>query len=162
MKNLLGIFLLLASCAFGADQITLLISITNHAESGDELTINGATRIWTNTHSTSTILTNWATGPAPTATNLAFNLSAYILAANPSVVQTNTNTIRLVFPVGTTVSASESGGWASFTLYTQVVTRAWSIRVPMTIESATNQTNFASMLVDGFAKATNRSQATWE
>lgn len=163
MKTLQAILLALTCfSAAASERIELFVSVTNTPVTGDTLTINGATRYWTNAHSSATILTNLADIAINNSmTNLYFNLSAYPLSDRPVAIKTATNQIRLIFPVGVVVSASEAGNWAEFSLSTNTITDTFAVRVPLTVEAETNRTNIASMLVTGLQYSTNPIVAHW-
>lgn len=164
MKRLYAILMLF--CCLGmaraVDQIDLLITVTNTPVTGDTLTINSTTRTWTNAHSSLTILTNLADFPTNTSTtNLYFNLSAYFLSELPFVKYESSNQLRLVFAPGDAVSASEAGNWASFSYETNDTTTARAVRMPITVEAATNQTNIATWLVESLQYSTAFIDGSW-
>jgi hypothetical protein len=169
MRKLFALFLLLAAPVLAVDQVTITLTVTNIPQTGTNFVLNSDTRIFTNAHSASTILTNLV-GIGPTTTNLFFNLSAYRHADLSYVSQTATNVIKMWANVikmwgeaGTAMTVGDSvTNWASWTYATNVETTAHNIRVPMSVESATNQTNFASQLITGLGKASNEFLMHWD
>ena len=150
MKALTFILRLLIALALvhsvrAADRITATITITNFPVSGNFLTVNGSARQWSNITASTSIATN-ATLPGH-GTNLYRHLLTNGLSGPIYVTQTGPTNISLLGNVGQAMVVSVTGGWASIGLSTQVVAVAKDVRVPFSVESATNATNIASQLI---------------
>ncbi len=156
-KNLLSlVFLLLAWPASAAitNRITATVTITNVPTMvpTNTLTINSKTITWTNAvgGSPSTlVLTN--TTVTTSATNLYNQLQTYQLSGPIVVRWSNTNAIDLVGQPDQAMILSRVGNWASITYSTQVVVFALNVRVPISVETATNRQFIASGLVQGIS-----------
>lgn len=150
MKKLLALLLILAAFpALAVDRITLSISITNNPIDGNTLAVNSGTRTWkTNVTTAGTQILIGSSIP-DTTTNLFRHALAYPFSGPVSVIWVSTNQIKLVGEAGNAVSYSASGTWASFTTSTQAVTTLTTIRVPLSGETASVQTNNATQLVAG-------------
>jgi len=161
MKNLIPVLILAASQVLAVEQVTIDLTVTNIPQTGTNFVLNSDTRIWTNAYSSDTILTNLTT-TAGAATNLFYSLSAYRHADLDYVYQTGTNTIRMWGKSGVAMTVGDAAtNWASWVYTTNTETKAYNIRVPHTVEAATNQTNFASQLVSYLGKASNAFLKHW-
>lgn len=157
MRTILTILLTLVCLTVSAqsNRITATITVTNSpTTNGMALTVNGGTaRFFTNVvvNSALTIQTNATIGGSTTNLFnqiLANPYSGPVISAMPA-----TNVVTLVGPIGSTLTATTSGGnWASVSYSTQVVTRVIDVRVPLAAEAAaTNRTNIASLLAQGIS-----------
>lgn len=158
-KNLFALlFLLLAwfltpAAAPAQSLITATITITNTSgtTNGQTITVNGDTRTWTTSvvFPLTQILTNNNIGGC--ATNL-FNAAAAAPFANLSLAQlTNGITLQTAPNGGMTVSLSP--GWGSVTLSTNLLVTAFVVRMPISVETAANQTNIATYLAQALESA---------
>lgn len=165
MKRFLP-FLLMLLWALGARAasptiITATITVTNTAgtTNGQTLTVNGNTRTWTNSVvvPTSQILTNNNIGGC--ATNMFAAIADAPFAGLSLAQLTNGMTLQTIMPNGA-LSASVSAGWAAVVLTTNTLTSAQVVRVPLTVEYSTNQTNIATYLAQGLESSTYGISAT--
>lgn len=149
MKFLKFILPLLALSAFGAERITLTITVTNPPVTSNTLTINADTRIWTNNSAAGYIATN-LTSVNASATNL-YNQIASFPYSGPLFQQwAGTNSIRLISTVGGALAGSSVGTWATLTLSTQTGPQTYTALWPLeNMVGPTNRTNEASSLVYG-------------
>ena len=145
MKTLVLILSLFgALTASAASRIQATLTVTNGTTNGLTLVVNADTRTFTNVFSATEILTNSTIGG--TATNV-YNALATNGVAGPVIpTQTGTNIITLLGWINQAMTVSATG-WGDIAYSTQAVGTANAIRVPMSVEAATNATNFASQLV---------------
>jgi hypothetical protein len=152
--------LLLTLPASGADQIVLTVTVTNGTLSGDYLTVNGSTRVFTN--GTPASIATWissSTSSNTVTTNLYEHLRLFSFA-NTRVAYASSNVLTLTANPGTTITATAATNWCTLSLATNAITDATSIRVPMSVEAAALRTNLASQLVsDLSAYSTNAMSA---
>ena len=155
MKRLLALLSLLALPAAAADLITLSITVTNATTNGDYLTINGVTRTWTNTVSSSPstlIATHLQNQSAP---NLYLSASAYRWNyLNPSYG--NTNVVKFIALPGDVIAYTISGAWASGALTTNTTAENIAVRVPLSSETLAQRTNIMSDLAANFLYSTSQ------
>ena len=149
---------LLAVAAPAAELVTVTVTITNNPVGNtNSITINSSTRTWTNTvtGSPGTLIQQTNTTALAT-TNLLNHLTSYRVQAWHLLSQGNDTNLTIRGRVGEVMTVTIAGGWASVTYATNTVTSpTFSVRVPITVEAATNQTNIASMLVTALERATN-------
>lgn len=153
----LFLLLLVSFPAAAVDQITGIITLTNNPVGNtNTITINGSTRTWTNSIVASPQTLIKETNSVTIATtNLLNHLSLYPPVAGQILGQTvSTNVFIRALP-GRALTITVAGGWAGITYTTNAVTSATIVRVPITVEAATNQTNIASLLVDALNLSTN-------
>jgi hypothetical protein len=81
------------------------------------------------------------------ATNLYSHLASTPFAST-TLVRSGTNAVRLIATDGTAVTASLTGTWGEITYATNATTSAKVLRIPLSIESASVQTNLATLLVE--------------
>ena len=128
--------------------ITAKITITNAAAvtNGQTITVNAATRTFTNlvTSPSTQILT--PTNSAAAITNLFFAYSANP-APNANLSWNGTNMVQFKSFPGVALTASVSSGWAIVALSTNTLTAATVVRVPPAAVSLVEQTNTANGLV---------------
>lgn len=140
-----AVALLLVIAAQAANRITATVTVTNYPASGDFLTINGSARQWSNVFNATSIGTNVVL--AANGTNLYRHLITNGPAGPVYVTQTSPTNVSLLGNVGQAMAVTASGTWASIGFSTQVVAVAKDVRVPFSVETATNATNIASQLV---------------
>jgi trimeric autotransporter adhesin len=87
-------------------------------------------------------------------TNL-FNQIALNPYALVTPVSTGSNSFQLIGAANAALVVSASAGWATVAYSTQAVSSAVSVRIPVTIESLTQQTNISSGLVAAVGSAAN-------
>lgn len=160
MKRLfLPLFLVLAACgalpAAAGTIITATVIITNTAGTtdGETITVNSDTRTWKNSVVTpaSQIQTTNSIGWA--ATNLFNHVSDSPFLNLGLGGLTNGITLQTLTVNGPLV-VSVSSGWATVTLATNNLTSAIGVRVPLSVEYPTNQTNIATYLAQGLESST--------
>lgn len=130
------------------DRITAMVNVTNAAgtTNGQTIQVNASLRTWTNNVvlSQSQILTN------STAAGSKTNLYAQ-LALNPVVqvsqVDAGSTNFQLIGSSGAALTVTLSAGWGTVSYSTQTVSTAVAVRIPTSIEAATQQTNINSGLV---------------
>lgn len=143
--------------AAAQSRITLTITVTNKPVTGNTITINGATRTWGTTETSTTILTNQVSA-AGAKTNIFRQFSRWSFAGPLNLVQGNTNQFQLVAPFNGSLSASASGTWATLLLSTQAGGGfTYSALYPLeNMVSSTDRVNEASSLAHGLdAYSTN-------
>jgi len=164
MKTFFLLFLAASLPAAGAELITATITITN-TPSGltSNLTVNGtATRYWTNdiTSSPGTLIQQ-TNNPSNSATQLINHLTAYPAVSGHYLYQTTPTNVLIRGRVGEVMAVTIAGGWAFVTYSTQQVsTPTFVVRMPLTVEANTNQTNIASSLVRGMSDSSTNSFST--
>jgi hypothetical protein len=168
LAALLGIlnFSFLISPASAAELVTATITLTNiPAGLPTNITLNASTRVWTNNASgspgTSIQITNTV---ANSATNLLNHLTDFPVDTGWYLSQTSPTNVLIRARVAQvlTITFNPSPGWAFVTYNTQTVASpTWTVRVPITVEAATNQTNIASLLVDALSRSTNALGTNW-
>lgn len=160
---LLALLYSLIPSALAADRITVTVAVTNAAGTTNGQTIQIAasdttTRTWTNSVSiaASHILTNNTAAGA--ATNL-YNqlLSTPPLGIAPITMGASTNVI-LYGRSGVPITVTLSAGWGAVTYSTQSVSEAWTVRIPQTVEAASQRTNVSSALTDYLNYSGNTNQ----
>lgn len=159
MKILLRILALL-SLAFpissqAAALITATVTVTNTAgtTNGQTITVNSDTRTWTNSvivPATQILTNNTAAG---CATNL-FNAIADAPFLNLNLAMSGSTGVTLQTTPGGPMIVSLSPGWGTVVLTTNQLTSAVAVRVPLSVEYPTNQTNIASELAQGLESST--------
>lgn len=162
MTKLLSIFALILSVALttpAADRITATITVTNYPVSGNFLTVNGSARQWSNITASTSISTNALL--VAHGTNLYRHILTNGFAGPIYTTQTGPSNLSLLGNVGQAMVVTVTGGWASIGLSTQTVAVAKDVRVPFSVETATNATNIASQLIaDLSTHSTNAFAAT--
>ena len=149
---------LLAVVAPAAQLVTVTVTITNNpAGNTNSITVNSSTRTWTNTVTGSPgTLVQQTNTTALATTNLLNHLTSYRVQAWHLLSQGNETNLTIRGRVGEVMTVTIAGGWAAVTYATNTVTSpSFSVRLPITVEAATNQTNIASMLVTALERATN-------
>lgn len=167
MKNLFLILLSvlgfqLSAFAQATNLITTKITITTATSNNFALTLNGDTRVFTNsvTASASQIITNH------TVAGSASNLYNHLVSSPFSRVQvtgyTNgSNVLYLRGQLGVAMSATILSNWATVSYSTQVFSSGLiAVRVPIATEAASVQTNVASLLVKGISDSAQNSFPT--
>ena len=137
--------------------ITATVTLTNNPVGNtNTITINGSTRTWTNSivSSPSTLIHD-TNAVSIATTNLLNHLSLYPPVAGQILGQTVSTNIYLRALPGRSLAITIAGGWAGVTYTTNTVTDATIVRVPITVEAATNQTNIASYLASALNLSTN-------
>lgn len=166
MKTLL-LFLAVALSAISAsavDLITATITVTNNpAGLSSNITVSGSTRYFTNDISgnpgTLIMVTNTT---ANATTNLLNNLTAYPAGAGHFLTNTTPTNVVIRGRVGEVLAVSVAGNWASVVFSTQMVSSpTFIVRVPIAEETATNQTNIASLLVNALQNSSNALGTNW-
>ena len=164
MKNFLPLLaLLFCFSASAADRITATISVTN-APLGNtnSLTINGVTRLFTNTVTASPATLIQQTNSIPwTATNVLNQLTDYRASQFHFLSSSASTNARITGAVGEALTVTLAGGWGAISYSTQTVSRpTYIVRVPMTVEQTSNRTHIASLLVTGQSDNSTNSFAT--
>ena len=165
LSLLLLLLLLLSSRATAGEIVTATITLTNiPAGLPTNITLNGSTRVWTNNASgapgTSIQITNTV---ANSATNLLNHLTDFPVDTGWFLSQSSpTNVIILGQPdQALTITFNPSPGWAFVTYSTQTLASpTFVVTVPITVETATNQTNIASLLVKALSDSSTNALAT--
>ena len=157
MRNILLALLLFVLPVGAVDMITATITLTNNPVGNtNTITVNGSTRTWTNsiTASPSTLIKE-TNAVAIATTNLLNHLSLYPPVAGQILSQTfSTNVLIKALP-GRSLTITISGGWAGIVYTTNTVSDGTIFRVPITVETATNQTNIASYVASALNLSTN-------
>ncbi len=161
MKNL--IFTLVLFCALtasAAQRITLTITVTNAAVTGNALVVNSASRYFTNANSAGTILTNLV-GKNETTTNLYNQIAGFPYAGPLTLQYAGTNSIKLIGTIGGALAASSAGNWAVLTLNTQAAGNLYDQQWPIeNIPESSNRIGQASAEVSGASDYSTNSFAT--
>jgi hypothetical protein len=149
MKNILILLLTILATAGFAQIITVNLTVTNGTTNGMSLTLNGDTRTFTNSVSSpgSQQLTNI------TAQGSANNLYTNILNnpfAGPALLSWSASTnLTITGANSEAMAVTISGNWVSYSTVTQAVVSMAAVRVPLSGETATAQTNIATQLETG-------------
>jgi hypothetical protein len=135
--------------------ITATITITNTAgtTNGQTITVNSSVKTWTNSVviPASQILTNSTIYGC--ATNL-FNAISVGPFLNLSVGQLTNGVSLQTLTVNGPMVVTLSAGWGTVVLTTNILTSAQVVRVPLTVEYASNQTAIATYLAQGLESST--------
>lgn len=162
MKRLLStLFLFCAFGAFAAVQEQRLYYVITNAPStnGQTVSVNGVTRIFTNTASGSTFIqTNASIGG--TATNLYNHFSTYPIVGGALLSRTNTNCVVLYIPAGTLVSFGISSNLGYVTSVTNSTTNGITPRFPIEVQVPNVATNLASLIVSALSGYSTQAFAT--
>lgn len=153
MRILLLLFCF-AGNAYALDRITALVTFVSPTTNGMTMTVNGATRTWTNSVfvPSTQILTN---ASAAGAKSNAFDQIALNPFAQISIFDNDSTSFKLAGASGaaltvTLLNATGGGSYGTVAYTTQTVASAVGVRVPITIEpTAGQQANIASLLVKG-------------
>ena len=150
MKRILLAFALLFGTltAHAQFRVTATVTVTNSITNGSTFVVNGGTRTWTNAISNS--VTQIIISNSPSLTQNATNLFNQISAnpySPPIITSVATSNVTMVAQVNQTLSITAGGTWALVTYATSTVSAAVTVRVPITVESSSNQTMIASALV---------------
>lgn len=140
-----------------AELVTATITITNNPVGNtNTITIGaGAARSWTNDISAApSTLINETNNTLNAATNLLNHLTQYPQSFAHALSKTSPTNVLLRGAVGEALSITAAGGWASVTYSTQTVSSAAVVRMPITVETATNRTNIASWIVQALDYST--------
>lgn len=147
-------------------RISALVTITNApTTAGQTLTVNSSTRTWTNNPALNPaiyIRTNATIGGS--MTNLFLHLAQYPFATTLTETKSGTNAIKLQAALDQALTVTASGGWASVTYTTQLVTTPFTVpvRVPFDVETATNAAQIAELLLKGLNDySTSRAFTNW-
>lgn len=159
MKRLILLLtILLALPAHAQFIITGSISVTNPPLGNtNTVTVAGSTRTFTNTVSASPgSLIQQTNSITRSATNIWLHFATYPAhAAHTPTIGSLSNKVNIRGYPGELLTISVSAGWAAVSYVTNTLSSAIVVRVPHTVEAATNQTNIASMLVPYLDKSTN-------
>lgn len=132
-----------------SSRIAVEVEVTNTPVSGATFALNGAVRMWTNAHSSTTILTN-LTSVNGSATNLFNNYASYPVGSGITHVMTATNKVKFTGPLGLVYTGTATGNWATITLTTQSGPTTFTALWPMeNMVGETNRTNQGTSLVYG-------------
>jgi hypothetical protein len=145
---------LLAGVARAGTIVTATVTVTNTAgtTNGQTITVNGDLRTWTNSvpFPSSQILTNNSIGGC--ATNLYLAAAAYPFV-NLSLAQL-TNGITLLTAPNAGVTVTLSPGWGLVVYSTNQLQTAITLRLPITVEISTVQTNLATQIAQALESCT--------
>jgi hypothetical protein len=146
---------LLVPSARAATIISGTLSITNHsaltnATSGQSYTLNGSTRTFTNSvaDAATQILVRTNDSASTIALSLVSQAGAYPFTGQKSLTLATATNITFTMASGTNLAITLSPtNWGTVTYTTQTVGTAQTIvRVPVSAESSTTQTNVATQL----------------
>lgn len=160
MKRLLALLILFPLLALGANRETATVTVTNIPVVGETLVINGTTKTWATVATNSTYIATGASIGAST-TNLWTHYSTYQPAGPVVVSMTATNIVTLTGAIGQTLTVTRTTNWCALTFTTNAFVSAVNIRVPFSVEAATNRTNNANQLISDLGvNATTAAGAT--
>ncbi len=147
--------------AASLQHLHVTITVTNPPATGDSITINGVTRYWTNAEAATTILTN-LTGFNASKTNLFRQFSRWgFTGPQLSLVNSSTNAFQLYAPIGSGLTASASGTWATILITTQANAYTYTAVYPLeNIIENSNQIEEASSLARGISSYSTNAFAT--
>ncbi len=157
-------FLLAGGWASGADLITATLSVTNTPIGNtNTFVVAASTRTFTNNVTTSPgTLVQQTNSVSLTATQILNHLTAYPARPGHLLSQSTASNVTIRGLPGEALSVSVSVGWATVTYSTQsLATPTFIVRMPLTVEAATNQTNIASALIAGLQNSTNAVGTNW-
>ena len=161
MNRLLSILFIAFGLTAHAQFYTATISITNiPAGASSNLTINGTTRYWTNdvnnAPATSIMATNTT---AMAATNLVNQLTKYPVSFFALLSQdTPTN---VIIKSRTALTISLTAGWGTVTFVTNTTPTEVHFTLPITVHSATNQTNLATWAAESLEFSSTSLKMHW-
>lgn len=139
--------------------ITATITITNSAgtTNGQNITVNGTLRTWTNIITSPAIQILTATNIPQSWTNL-FLAYAVTPEAGLNLFTSSSNVVQFQSFAGVLLTASLSAGWGIIAFSTNSLTPAIVVRVPRSAVGIDEQTNVESGLIDYLNdnKATNK------
>jgi hypothetical protein len=164
-RLLLSLLLLAAVLPAGAsDWITATIHVSTNVPNGNtnSITINGDTRTFTNTPSSSPAnLIQQTNTVEKTATNILNHLTAYPVTAGFYLSQTTSTNVTVRGLVGGAMVVTLDGFWGHVTYSTQTVqTPTIVVRVPVSNEAATNRVTIANGLSQAISDYATTPQAT--
>lgn len=165
-RIIFAILFLAAAAAHSADQIIATLSVTNAAgtTNGNTIVINGSTRTWTNTVTSSpSTLIQVTNSPSLVTTQMLTHLGTYTPGAGISATYGSSTSIVMRGLIGGALTITVAGGasgWATVAYSTNVYTNTYLVRVPITTETATNRTNIASLLVKAISDYSTNSIST--
>jgi len=146
-------FILAAYCLLfclsgrAASYVTATVTATNATVSGNSITVNGITRIFTNTPPSSAWILNGAIDNK-TATNLFGNFGAAPFTVPPlNATFSSTNVVSLI---GSAVVVTIGGAWGTVSYVTNPGTPTYSLSLPGYSISAGLRTNNADFIVQYF------------
>lgn len=153
MKKLITIALLCASAILASADpiITTTITFTNLAgtTNGQTITINGATRTWTNNAIFPQTQIPIATNEVMSASNLFFTIARYPVQSVRCSWPGATNIVQLQSYAGFPLTVTASTNWASVFYSTNgTSTNATVVRVPKQIYGPIDTTNIVNGLID--------------
>lgn len=145
--------LLFAPVAFGASVITGTITITNVSNltggstNAETITINADTRTWTNAVSSPSTQIKSNSTVTGSINSLLNHAATYPFTGLQLISTTASNITWRGASGGALVITLAPTNWGYATLVTNTITPAFVVRVPFSVEAATNRTNIASQLV---------------
>ena len=148
--------------AFGVattERITGVLTVTNPPVTGNALTVNATTRIWTNTSTATTIATNLA-GVNQSATNLYNHLAASKLPGPIHVSMIGPDMVRFIANAGDALAIT-TNSWALIVYTTNTVHPMTAVRTPVSSElTPEGWTNISSGLVEAIDAGPTNSIST--
>jgi hypothetical protein len=150
-------FFCLCYSALGGQRVTVIVSVTNSTVGNtNTFTLNGSTRIFTNDVSSSLGTLIQETNSVPYATtNFLNHVTTYTFSSGHILSQSASNVVRIGGLVDQAMVASIAGNWGFVTYSTQTVsTPTFLVRMPITVEAPTNQTNIATYIGQALDKST--------
>lgn len=148
-------FILTPQLSRGQFRHEVTLSITNNPQTNAALVLNGETRGWRLTNSSTTV--NVTNDIGWSRTNLLLNLTAYPLAVQANVrYGSSTSDIVIVGMTNVILTLSTVSNWCSWAYSTSLVYGASAVRTPYTVESnALRQWQMSCLATSLTAYATN-------
>jgi hypothetical protein len=148
-------FILTPQLSRGQFRHEVTLSITNNPQTNAALILNGETRGWRLTNSSTTVAVTNDIGWS--RTNLLLNLTAYPLAVQANVrYGSSTSDIVIVGMTNIILTLSTVSNWCSWVYSTSLVYGASAVRTPYTVESnALRQWQMSCLATSLVAYATN-------
>lgn len=139
-----AVFMFLAFDSDAAERITARVIVTNQPLPGDTLLVNGTTTKTWGTNTTSGTVTI-GTNLLASTTNLFLHFGAYPVSGITPYFASS-NEVHLIGLPGAVVTASQATNWCTTDTFTNTITAARVIRVPMAADDSDVRTNIASQL----------------
>lgn len=134
-------------------RISATVTITNApVTNGCTITLNADVRTATNDVTLNPAI-YWTTNSTKNgaATNLFTHVAQYRFASSINTTYADTNALKFQAAIDGALVISIGGSWASVTYVTQLVSTPFTVpvRVPLSVETGTNATNIANLLMSG-------------
>lgn len=163
MKRILPFLLLLVAISGHSQFYTATITLTNlPAGLSSNIVVNGVTRYWTNEPSASPSTLILQTNTIPLATTNLLNHLTLNPLSFPVQSLRQSNPSNIIIRSLTAMTITFGGGWASLVMVTNTTTNAVIVTMPITLHSATNQTNLGTWLAEALQFSSTSFKMHWD